>query len=186
MKTTTLAKTIADRCSDAYSADRYASWPAVAQTLLDRGYNEAETEEIMRSKWARWAADKSSSPRAASKHLVQWLDKSFKNRKDEREQVREMMGEAKVNESDELALRFARAVDTSNGDVAVETKTHRTTGRKEVQITGKNTYVVVEAYRSTVSIMMHASDEPFRAEITMFHTADGFTMRLASFATAGR
>lgn len=51
------AERIAERCRDAYSADRYASWPAVAQALLRAGYTERETETIMRSKITRWAAD---------------------------------------------------------------------------------------------------------------------------------
>lgn len=40
-----------------YSEDRYCSWPAVAQGLLDGGYSPVEAEAIMRSKWTRWAAD---------------------------------------------------------------------------------------------------------------------------------
>ncbi|MFM9469743.1 hypothetical protein ACKI1K_43920, partial [Streptomyces scabiei] len=42
---------------DAYSADRYNSWPAVAQVLINRGYNDRQVEAIMRSKWTRWAND---------------------------------------------------------------------------------------------------------------------------------
>lgn len=59
---TKLAKAIADRCSDAYSSDRYNSWAAVAQTCLDMGYDEREAEAIMRSKYTRWAADSSGAP----------------------------------------------------------------------------------------------------------------------------
>ena len=78
MKITTTAKKIAERSMDAYSADRYSSWSAVAQVLLNRGYNEAETEEIMRSKWTRWAADKAGkSERCSSTAIITWLDATF-------------------------------------------------------------------------------------------------------------
>lgn len=56
------ATEIAERCSDAYSSDRYASWTAVAKKLLGEGYNDLEVEAIMRSKWTRWAADMSDRP----------------------------------------------------------------------------------------------------------------------------
>lgn len=52
-----MAHEIATRCADAYSADRYRSWPEVARTLLAMGFTEAETEAVMRSKITRWAAD---------------------------------------------------------------------------------------------------------------------------------
>jgi len=51
------AAAIAEKSRDAYSADRYASWQAVAALLLARGYDATEAEAIMRSKWTRWAAD---------------------------------------------------------------------------------------------------------------------------------
>ena len=44
-----------------YSEDRYVSWPAVAQALLDRGFSMVEAEAIMRSKWTRWAGDMSDA-----------------------------------------------------------------------------------------------------------------------------
>lgn len=44
-----------------YSEDRYVSWPAVAQALLDRGFSMVEAECIMRSKWTRWAGDMSDA-----------------------------------------------------------------------------------------------------------------------------
>lgn len=56
-----LAREIAKRCEDAYSADAYRSWSAVAQFLLNLGYSERETEAIMRSKHTRWARDRASS-----------------------------------------------------------------------------------------------------------------------------
>jgi hypothetical protein len=40
-----------------YSADRYRSWPAVAEALLREGFTPREAEAIMRSKHTRWAAD---------------------------------------------------------------------------------------------------------------------------------
>lgn len=47
---------VADRCSDAYSYDRYNSWAAVAKGLLKMGLTDAQAEAVMRSKWARWAS----------------------------------------------------------------------------------------------------------------------------------
>ena len=52
-----LAAVIADRCADAYSADRYRSWAACADTVLALGFDEYETEALLRSKITRWAAD---------------------------------------------------------------------------------------------------------------------------------
>lgn len=69
------AKELANKCADAYSADRYASWPAVAEWLLRKGYTEAEAEAIMRSKWTRWAADASSNRygRNTAADLAAWM-----------------------------------------------------------------------------------------------------------------
>jgi hypothetical protein len=53
----TQAQNVADRCQDAYSADRYASWTEVARILLKMNFTEAEAEAVMRSKITRWAAD---------------------------------------------------------------------------------------------------------------------------------
>lgn len=52
-----LAQTIAKRTEDAYSFSRYEDWADCALAILDLGYNEVETETILRSKWTRWAAD---------------------------------------------------------------------------------------------------------------------------------
>ena len=49
MRVTEKAKQIADRCRDAYSADRFKNWGAVAQCLLDMDYTEQEVEAIMRA-----------------------------------------------------------------------------------------------------------------------------------------
>lgn len=61
MKITSKAIEIADKTSDAYSADRFKNWSAVVQTLLNLGYSEPETEAILRSKWTRWACDHDTS-----------------------------------------------------------------------------------------------------------------------------
>lgn len=69
------AKALAARTEDAYSFRRYASWPAVADALLNEGYSTAQTEEIMRSKITRWAADnsKASYGRATSLDVLRFL-----------------------------------------------------------------------------------------------------------------
>jgi len=56
-----LAATIAARCEDAYSADRYASWTGCADALLKLGLDDLAVEAVLRSKWTRWAADLSSA-----------------------------------------------------------------------------------------------------------------------------
>lgn len=50
---------IADRCSDAYSFDRYGAsgWRGAAQVLAKRGLSPDEIEAVLRSKWTRWAGD---------------------------------------------------------------------------------------------------------------------------------
>lgn len=56
----TLAAEIAARAyTDAYSAHRYgrAEFGSITVLLLERGYTEAETEGLLRSKLLRWAAD---------------------------------------------------------------------------------------------------------------------------------
>ena len=57
MVDTKTALFIAAKCSDAYSFDRYRSWPALAKMLARRGFNANEIEAILRSKLTRWAAD---------------------------------------------------------------------------------------------------------------------------------
>ena len=57
------AQRVADRCADAYSWDRYASWTACAAECLALGFSEAETEEILRSKYMRWAGDCYATPK---------------------------------------------------------------------------------------------------------------------------
>lgn len=73
---------IADRTEDAYSCDRYGNeWANCAKTLLVRGYTEAETEWVLRSKWMRWAADQSMDPDAPkATDLASLLDRNGFNR----------------------------------------------------------------------------------------------------------
>ena len=77
MKVTDKARAIAESTKDAYSADAYLNWAACAQVCLDRGYDERETEAILRSKWTRWARDASDNPdgRNTSSDLARYLDK---------------------------------------------------------------------------------------------------------------
>ena len=69
-------RALAERTEDAYSFDRYASWPAVVAVLLRRGYTDRQTEEILRSKFMRWAADQSSARygRATARDLLRLMD----------------------------------------------------------------------------------------------------------------
>jgi hypothetical protein len=72
-----LYREIATRTEDAYSADRYGrnEWAACAMLLLERGYTEAETEWVLRSKHMRWAADMSNEPdRPVAGDLARYLD----------------------------------------------------------------------------------------------------------------
>jgi hypothetical protein len=68
---------LAERSCDAYSADRYASWKAVATALLRRGYTPVVAEAILRSKLTRWAADASDAPhgRATANDLLRFIDR---------------------------------------------------------------------------------------------------------------
>lgn len=76
-----LAALIAERCSDAYSSDRYRSWEGVAAKLLRRGLDERQVEAVMRSKWTRWAADawekrESDYGRVPASAVIAYLDQS--------------------------------------------------------------------------------------------------------------
>lgn len=70
------AGAIAEACADAYSANRYRNWAAVARLLAARGYTARETEAIMRSKWMRWAADHAGAPygRTPARAILFMLD----------------------------------------------------------------------------------------------------------------
>ena len=71
------AKALAERCSDAYSADRYNSWPAVAAVLLKSGLSERQAEAVMRSKWTRWAADGTDARygRVPARAIIAYIDR---------------------------------------------------------------------------------------------------------------
>lgn len=70
------AVTVAEACEDAYSVDRYTSWPAVARALLMLGMTEREAEAVMRSKITRRAADRSEAPygQASGLDVARYLD----------------------------------------------------------------------------------------------------------------
>lgn len=69
------AKQLAAKCADAYSAGRYRSWQGVASALLKAGHSELEAEAIMRSKWARWAADMSGRNKGVpTKALIDYIN----------------------------------------------------------------------------------------------------------------
>lgn len=83
---------LTDVTSDAYSANRYASWRACVTMLARRNYSYAECEWILRSKWTRWAADQSGKNygRSTSRDLARFLDTS---RECSHENLRRMMAE---------------------------------------------------------------------------------------------
>lgn len=72
-----LAEKISEETSDAYSFDRYTNWKACVMFLLKHGMNEVETEEILRSKWMRWAGDGSRHVygKCNSNDLKKFMDK---------------------------------------------------------------------------------------------------------------
>jgi len=75
------AVAVAEKCVDAYSADRFASWPQVALALLRSGFTEIETEAIMRSKWTRWAADaRNMSTNCPANAIVTFIDREIAQR----------------------------------------------------------------------------------------------------------
>ncbi len=82
----TTAKALAEETKDAYSFNRYKNWEHTALTLLKKGYNKAEAEAILRSKWMRWAADSHSAKygSAPAKAIVTFLESmSLSERKKE-------------------------------------------------------------------------------------------------------
>jgi len=72
------ADALAERTADAYSADNYteAGWRGAALMLLKRGCTEQEAEEILRSKYTRWACDHSGKPYGTNngQDLARYLD----------------------------------------------------------------------------------------------------------------
>ena len=77
MKITTQAKALAEKTANAYSFDRYRSWPALCQYLLSAGFSEMQSEAILRSKWTRWSADSSNTRYglATAKDLKRFIEK---------------------------------------------------------------------------------------------------------------
>lgn len=70
------AAALAERSKDAWSVKRYASWSAVAEALLRRGYTPIAAEAILRSKLTRWAADaRARHGRASAADLLRYLDR---------------------------------------------------------------------------------------------------------------
>ena len=69
---------IARKSRDAYSYDGYGviGWDACAILLARRGFNAEQIEEILRSKWTRWAGDGSNNRygRYSGKDLARFLD----------------------------------------------------------------------------------------------------------------
>ena len=65
------------RTFDAHSFVRYASWKACAAAVLRRGYTDRQAEEILRSKFMRWAADQSDAPYgyATAQDLLRFMDR---------------------------------------------------------------------------------------------------------------
>lgn len=62
------ANLIAHATKDAYSFRYYGprNWKACAQLLIDRGYNAAEIDAILRSTITRWATDDITTRRKAT------------------------------------------------------------------------------------------------------------------------
>jgi hypothetical protein len=52
-----VARAIANKTRDAYSFDRYKDWVGVIKSLLKDGFSKRHTEELVESKFMRWAAD---------------------------------------------------------------------------------------------------------------------------------
>ncbi len=67
------AARVAKKSADAYSVNRYRSWRSCAQFLLEDGWDEKQTEAILRSKVMRWAADQSISEFADVRHLRSYV-----------------------------------------------------------------------------------------------------------------
>ena len=67
---------IVEQTSNAYSVESYTSWPECVRMLSRKNFNKFEILSILRSKWARWAADSSEgSHRATSEDLEKFVNK---------------------------------------------------------------------------------------------------------------
>jgi hypothetical protein len=76
--TTTTAQKVevlAAQTEDAYSAGRYQSWSDCVRLLLEQGYDERQTEAILRSKHMRWAADMAGTDQATAEDLRSYMDR---------------------------------------------------------------------------------------------------------------
>ena len=73
---------IASATSDAYSYSRYtpSGWRESCRELARRGLDAKQIEEIMRSKWMRWAGDMSDNCHGGctSADLMRFLDSEGK------------------------------------------------------------------------------------------------------------
>lgn len=70
-------KQLAEQLSDAYSTNAYNNgWSGCVRMLRARRFNDKQIEAIIRSKWTRWAADRSDKPygRVTSADLSRFLD----------------------------------------------------------------------------------------------------------------
>lgn len=82
-------KALAERCSNAYSTNRYrGGWNGCVSMLRRRGYSDTLIETVIRSKWTRWAADASDMPygRVTSTALANYLN-NMQNEKRELESL---------------------------------------------------------------------------------------------------
>lgn len=64
MRTMSVAEMIAEKTRDAYSfgvSYGIREWTRIARFLLDKGYSPKAVEEILYSKYMRWAHDNSNS-----------------------------------------------------------------------------------------------------------------------------
>ena len=77
------ALTIAEKCSDAYSADAWGpvAWVQAAQMLIDMQLTDDQVEGVLRSKLTRWARDAYNEP---STYLGSLYQQVYKLRSDGR------------------------------------------------------------------------------------------------------
>lgn len=115
--TLTVAEQIASRTTDAYSFGRYGlkNWTTCADMLLARGYNEIETECILRSVFTRYALDNITTRRKATvADLADLLDNRSGGPANLRQYVDEIVAETlnptpeKLNSRDALRLVWSR------------------------------------------------------------------------------
>lgn len=65
----------AEELLTAYSSGEYAGgWGPCIKALRKRNYTDSQIEAILRSKWARWAADRVHPRKASAKALLAWMD----------------------------------------------------------------------------------------------------------------